>query len=291
MLACFFICCCYNWEFLSCSNFFELLCFQSKAFSSKILLWCAPSLHLLGHVFIERHNINVGRRCWGFAVCCLPTTQIPQIICRQCTHWCLSDGIHRLQATGSENGATWVDLPSLTVAAGIHLKRERGFLVIESSSKDVVLPNESIESRPIKWTKMQCGCSWTTTLKLQSSLPLSTEVVMIFCECSRWSPKKGICRVCRQMIVPMTLSSAQHRSYTRLYIIARKRVSKWKKLQKKANTWNGICLNSNSVFVTVYMGFKFTIRTQISSRWGTLQNWICDNEDPESGLSHDNVNL
>ena len=84
---------------------------------------------------------------------------------------------------GLWNGATWVDLPSLVdamFAAAIHLKWEHSFLVIESSSEDFVSPNESINLRPIEWTTMQCGCSRTTTSQLQSSLSLSTGVIMIF---------------------------------------------------------------------------------------------------------------
>jgi hypothetical protein len=95
--------------------------------------------------------------------------------------------------------------------------------------------------------------NYNTYCKLQSSLSLSTEVIMIFCESSRWSPKKRICCVCCQMIIPMTLLSVQHRSYTRFYTVTRKGISTWKKFLRKVNSWNGICLNLRTVYVLLFI--------------------------------------
>jgi hypothetical protein len=129
------------------------------------------------------------------------------------------DAFLTVSANSLSRGLKWCHLswPSIlgrcSQLASNSSERECGFLVIESSSEDVILSNESInKSRTIKWTKLQCDCSKTTTLQLQSSLSLSREVILNFCESLRWIPKKRIFLVCRQMIIPMKLSSAQHRS-------------------------------------------------------------------------------
>jgi hypothetical protein len=92
-----------------------------------------------------------------------------------------------------------------------------------------------------------------------------------FCESLSGSPKKRICCVCRQMIILMTSLSAQHRSYMRLYTVARKTISTWKIFQRKVNTWKGFCLNLRIVFIAVHLVFESTIRPQISSHSRALR--------------------